>query len=79
MLLLRAEAAASPEPADDEEKLAQSLEGVAGLCRRARKAVREGAFPRGNVFPRGSVARRAWEQAREAFQALHEEVDRGDA
>lgn len=79
MLLLRVEAASSAEPADAEEKLAQSLEGVAGLCRQARKAVREGAFPRGNPFPRANVARRAWEQAREAFQALNEEVNRGDA
>jgi len=81
MLLLRVEEQDAGQPAADaEEQLAQSLEGVAGLCRKARKAVREGAFPRGNTsFPRGNPARHAWGQAQEAFDALREEVDRGDA
>lgn len=81
MLLLKVESEDAGQPvADAEEQLAQSLEGVAGLCRKARKAVREGAFPRGNtVFPRGNSARHAWGQAQEAFEALREEVDRGDA
>lgn len=81
MLLLRvAEAEPGPRAADAEEQLAQALEGVAGLCRKARKSVVEGAFPRGNgVFPRGNAARHAWGQAREAFESLREEVDRGDA
>lgn len=81
MLLLRvSEDDAGPRAPDAEEQLAQALEGVAGLCRKARKSVVEGAFPRGNhVFPRGSAARHAWSQAQEAFEALREEVDRGDA
>ena len=81
MLLLKVEGEDAGHPvADAEEQLAQSLEGVAGLCRKARKAVREGAFPRGNgVFPRGNTARHAWSQAQEAFEALREEVVRGDA
>ena len=70
-LLLKAEEAVSPPVAlEAEEKLALDLEGIAGLCRRARKAVREGAFTRGNLV------RQTWTQASEAFQALEGEVRR---
>lgn len=69
-LLLKTEEV-PPVPLDAVEKLAADLEGVAGLCRRARQQVRRGVFPRGNP-----LGRRAWEQAREAFEALREEVAR---
>ena len=80
MLLLKVEEEERGRASTDaEEQLAQSLEGVAGLCRKARKAVHEGAFPRGNaVFARGNTARHAWGQAQEAFEALREEVVRGE-
>jgi len=72
MLLLKAEEAVSPVEPDAEERLARDLEGVAGLCRRARRAVQEGVFARANR----SLARRSWEQASEAFRSLEEEVGR---
>jgi len=72
MLLLKAEEAVSPVEPDAEERLARDLEGVAGLCRKARRAVQEGVFARANR----SLARRSWEQASEAFRSLEEEVGR---
>lgn len=69
MLLLRAEEAAGVVPVDDEERLARDFEGIATLCRRARRQTREGAFPRGN-----SLSSRTWGQAFEAFHLLEEEV-----
>lgn len=71
-LLLKAEEAVSDVPMDAEERLTSDFECAAGACRRARKAVREGVFPRGKT----SSARRAWEQAHVAFQALQEEIER---
>lgn len=71
-LLLKAEDAVATVPADAEEKLAQDLEGVAGLCRRARRQVRDGVFARANTGP----CRAAWNQAREAFASLEGEVGR---
>ena len=71
-LLLKVEEGTGLVPADEDELLGRDLEGVAGLCRRARKRVREGAFARAN-----GVSRRAWLQASEAFEALKEEVRRG--
>jgi ParB-like chromosome segregation protein Spo0J len=71
-LLLKAEEAVSAVPLDEEEKLTSDFECIAGVCRRVRKAVREGVFPRGKNSP----ARHGWEQAKEAFQALEEEVGR---
>jgi len=71
LLLKTEEAPGSAAPPDAEEKLAADLESIAGMCGRARKAVRAGVFPRGN-----SVARRAWTQAQEAMAALQEEVTR---
>lgn len=72
MLLLKAEAATSSASPDAEERLARDLESVAGLCRRARRAVGGGVFARAN---RGLVER-AWEQASGAFRSLEEEVER---
>jgi hypothetical protein len=69
-LLLKTEEAVSAVPADAEEKLAQDLEGIAGLCRRARRQVREGVFARANTGP----CRAGWNQAREAFTSLEREV-----
>jgi len=71
MLLLKAEEAVSPVPPDAEERLARDFEGIAGLSRRARRQVQEGAFPRGNAVARGT-----WGQATEAFRLLEEEVRR---
>lgn len=70
MLLLRAEEATSDVAPDDEERLARDFEGIAGLCRRARRGVQQGVFARAN---RGLPAT-TWEQARDAFEALQEEV-----
>lgn len=72
MLLLKAEEAVSPVEPDAEERLARDLEGVANLCRRARRAVQEGVFARANR----SLTHRCWEQAAEAFRSLEEEVGR---
>jgi ParB family transcriptional regulator, chromosome partitioning protein len=74
VLLLKTEEAVSPVPIDAEEKLAQDLEGVAGLCRRARKQVRAGVFARANTGPCSA----AWIQAREAFASLEQEVRRAE-
>jgi ParB-like chromosome segregation protein Spo0J len=69
MLLLKAEEAVAPVSLDAEERLARDLEAIAGLCSRARRQAAEGACPRGN-----GLARRTWDQAREAFGLLQEEV-----
>jgi len=71
-LLLKAEESVCAVPPDAEEKLASDFEGIAGLCRRARKGVREGVFTR----VKGSLSQRTWDQARSAFEALVEEVQR---
>lgn len=71
-LLLKAEEALSSVPPDDEERLARDLEGVASLCRRARRLVVDGVFARANR----RLPERAWEQAAEAFRSLEEEVRR---
>lgn len=71
MLLLKAEEAVSEVPIDEEERLSRDFEAIAGLSRRARRQVTQGAFPRGN-----GPARRTWVQAEEAFQLLREEVIR---
>jgi ParB family transcriptional regulator, chromosome partitioning protein len=71
-LLLKAEEALSAVAPDDEERLARDLEGVAGLCRRARRAVVGGVFARANR----RLPDRAWDQAVEAFRSLEEEVRR---
>lgn len=70
-LLLKVEESVAPVPPDAEEKLAADLERITGLCHRARREVRQGVFARANT-----LARRTWEQAREAFDALREEVAR---
>lgn len=72
MLLLKVEEATSPVSVDAEERLARDLEGVAGLCRRARHAVAEGVFARANR----RLPELAWDQAAEAFHSLEEEVRR---
>jgi len=72
MLLLKTEEATSSVSVDAEERLARDLEGIAGLCRRARRAVGDGVFARAN---RG-LPDRAWEQALGAFRSLEEEVER---
>lgn len=72
MLLLKTEEAVAGIPLDDEERLVQDLEAVAGLCRRIRRQVRGGAFARANTSPSAS----AWRQAKDAFGALEQEIDR---
>ena len=71
-LFLKAEESVSSVPPDAEEKLASDFEGIAGMCRRARKEVREGLFARA----KSSLMQRTWDQARSAFEALAEEVQR---
>lgn len=71
-LLLRAEEALTTPEADAEELLARDLEGVAALCRRARKAAQNGVFARANR----RLVERGWQQASEAFLALQEEIER---
>ena len=71
-LLLRAEEALTTPEADAEELLARALEGVAALCRRARKAAQTGVFARANR----RLVERGWQQASEAFLALQEEIER---
>jgi len=72
MLLLKAEESVSPVSPDAEERLARDLEGIAGLCRRARRGVQQGVFARANR----RLPALAWEQATEAFRSLEEEVRR---
>lgn len=72
MLLLKADEAVAPVPPDAEERLARDFEGIAGLCRRARRQTQEGAFPRVNT----SLASRSWGQVVEAFHSLEDEVSR---
>lgn len=82
MLLLKVEEAATSAPPDAEERLARDFEAIAGMCRRARRAVTEGAFPRGNseapeAFPRGNrLVSGTWAQALDAFHLLENEVRR---
>lgn len=71
MLFLKTEEVTASVPLDAEERLARDFERIAGLCRRGRQQLCEGAFPRGN-----SVANRTWRQAAEAFRLLEEEVGR---
>lgn len=70
-LYLKADAAVSP-PLDEESRLAVDLEGVAGLCRKARRQVREGVFARANSL----LLRQCWQEAELAFAALTQEVRR---
>jgi ParB/RepB/Spo0J family partition protein len=72
LLLLKAEEASATVPLDAEERVAQDLEAVAGLCGRIRRQVRDGAFARANE----STSATAWRQAKDAFEALEREVDR---
>lgn len=72
-LFLKAEdAAADDEPVeelDEAQRLADDLEGVSGLCRKARRRLRAGAFARANSEGQAAV-KTSWEEARAAFEAL---------
>lgn len=70
-LFLKAdEALAEPEiELDEAQKLADDLEGISGLCRKARRRVRSGVFARANVESR-ATAKRSWEEAKLAFEGL---------
>ena len=72
MLLLKVEAASEAAPLDTVEQLASDFEAIAGLCRRARQRCRAGVFGQ----PNSRLLRGTWAQAREAYQALHEEIHR---
>ena len=72
MLLLRAEAAVEAAPPDAVEQLASDFEAIAGLCRRARQRCRQGVFGQ----PNSRLLTGTWVQAKEAYQALQEEVGR---
>lgn len=71
-LWLKAEAAVAPLDPDEEGRLASALEGVVGLCHKARRLVRQGVFARAN----SRLVRRCWREAGEAFRSLSEEVER---
>jgi ParB-like chromosome segregation protein Spo0J len=72
-LLLKAEeAVAGPVAPDEEGKLVADFEALAGLCQRARKAVRQGVFARANTVLVG----KAWKAAGLAFENLKGEVER---
>lgn len=71
-LLLKTEEASASVPLDAEERVAQDLEAVAGLCGRVRRQVRAGAFARANNSASGA----AWCQAKDAFDALEREISR---
>lgn len=71
-LLLKTEDATAAVPLGAEERLAHDLEAVAGLCRRIRRQVRDGAFARAN----DSSSATAWRQAKDAFSALEREIGR---
>ena len=72
MLLLKVEEATEMVPPDVTDQLARDFESIAGLCRRARQRCQEGVFARAN----SRLLQGTWAQAREAYQALEEEVHR---
>jgi ParB-like chromosome segregation protein Spo0J len=75
LLLLKTDEAVAPATVDAEEKLLRDLEGIAGLCRRARRQASEGLFARANT----GQLRAGFTQAQEAFHALKEEVLRAES
>ena len=54
---------------DDIDKLADELDGISGLCRKARRRLRDGVFARAN--PEGRTrATRSWNEAPLAFEGV---------
>lgn len=72
MLLLKVEAASETAPLDAVEQLASDFEAIAGICRRAHQRCRAGVFGQ----PNSRLLSGTWTQAREAYQALQEEISR---
>jgi len=74
LLFLRADEAGGTEPTADPEEVDQlstDLEGISGLCRRARRRLRDGVFSRANTVARQRTSR-SWEETRLAFAGLVE-------
>jgi len=76
LLFLKADEAVDTEvEADDGLRLAGELEGLAGLCGKVRRRVRDGVFSRANPASR-ATATRSWREACLAFDSLVELMDR---
>lgn len=69
LLYLKAEDAVKAAEVDEDLTAIQDVEAVAGMCGRARKGLREGAFVRLPEHRRPQLAG-AWKEARLAFDAL---------
>lgn len=69
MLYLKAEDAVNAAEVDEDLTALRDVEAVAGVCGRARKGLREGAFVRLPEHRRPQLAG-AWNEARLAFDAL---------
>lgn len=72
LLFLKADEAGGTEPTadpDEADQLSNDLEGISGLCRRARRRVRDGVFSRANT-PARQRASRSWKETRLAFEGL---------
>lgn len=69
LLYLKAEDAMTAGKVDEDLTALRDLEAVAGMCGRARKGLREGAFVRLPEHRRPQLAG-AWREARLAFDAL---------
>ena len=75
LLFLKADEAVAEEvEADEGLKLAGLLEALSGMCGKARRKLREGAFSRANAASR-DTARRSWQEVRLTFQGLAELMD----
>ena len=69
LLYLRADDAARAADPEDDVTVLRDVEAVAGVCSRARKGLREGAYQRLPGHRRAEL-RAAWTEARLAFDAL---------
>ncbi len=70
LLYLKVDAALKPDPEDDADLTAvRDVEAIAGMCGRARKGLREGAYVRLREEHRGQFVA-AWQEARLAFDAV---------
>ncbi|MBA2322332.1 MAG: ParB N-terminal domain-containing protein [Deltaproteobacteria bacterium] len=73
-LKVEAELEVPPVAPDETSALVDDLEGVAGLCRRARKRLRTGVLERASASERAPVAA-AWRETREALRTLAARMD----
>lgn len=72
-LFLKAEEAAEVgvEDVDEGQRLADDLQGVSGLCRKARRRLRDGAFACANADGQAAV-KTSWDEAKAAFETLRQ-------